>query len=146
MTTANLTSPFRPGDRVLVACADHAMAETLARACTAAGFAVRIAFDGVAALDKARAFYPTAAVLAMDLRYLDSFQLARALRTIPGCARMRTVALLPAGLALLDRHRAFDYVLRMPREARVRHDRPAEVRPLWVVDGRAMGMRPVLVT
>ncbi len=139
MTTATLISPFRPGDRVLIACGDHALAEGLAGSFGAAGFTVRIAYDGVAALDKARAFFPTAAVLGMDLRYLDGFQLARALRTIPGCARMRVLALLPPALGLLDRHRCFDYVLRTPQRGR-------GGRPTWSVDGRAMAIRPTLVT
>ncbi len=139
MTNATLMTPFRPGDRVLVASDDHALAEALARTFGSAGFSVRIAFDGVAALDKARAFFPTAAVLGLDLRYLDGFQLARALRTIPGCARMRVLALLPPAVGLLDRHRCFDYVLRTPRTAR-------GARPLWVVDTDSLGIRPTLLT
>jgi CheY-like chemotaxis protein len=139
MTTASLITPFRPGDRVLVACGDHALAEALARTFGTAGFTVRIAFDGVAALDKARAFFPTAAVLGLDLRYLDGVGLARALRTIPGCARMRVLALLPPALGLLDRHRCFDYVLRTPRAGH-------GARPVWVVDTGSLGIRPTLVT
>jgi CheY-like chemotaxis protein len=134
-----MMTPFRPGDRVLVACDDHALAEALAHTFGTAGYSVRIAFDGVAALDKARAFFPTAAVLGLDLRYLDGFGLARALRTIPGCARMRMLALLPPAVGLLDRHRCFDYVLRTPRT----HRGP---RPLWMVDGDSLGIRPTLVT
>lgn len=136
---ATMITPFRPGDRVLVACDDHALAEALARTFGAAGYAVRIAFDGVAALDKARAFFPTAAVLGLDLRYLDGFGVARALRTIPGCARMRMLALLPPAVGLLDRHRCFDYVLRAPRAH-------CGARPLWVVDTASLGIRPTLVT
>ena len=139
MTTATLISPFKPGDRVLVACGDHATAEMLARTFGGAGFSVRLAFDGVAALDKARAFFPTAAVIGLDLRYLDGFQLARALRTIPGCARIRVLALLPPAVGLLDRHRCFDYVLRAPPQ-------PRGARPLWVVDGDGIAVRPTLVT
>lgn len=138
MTTASLITPFRPGDRVLVASADHALAEALASTFGTAGFSVRTAFDGVAALDKARAFFPTAAVLGLDLRYLDGFQLARALRTIPGCARMRVLALLPPAIGLLDRHRCFDYVMRTPRTAH-------GARPMWVVDTDCLGIRPTLV-
>lgn len=134
MTNATPISPFRPGDRVLVACGDHALAEALARSFAATGYAVRIAFDGVAALDKARAFFPTAAVLALDLRYLDSFQLARALRTIPGCARVRLVAVLPPAVALLDRQHHFDYELRAAQCT-------TDVRPLWF-DGASMSVRP----
>lgn len=137
--TAMTITPFRPGDRVLVACDDHALAEALARTFGAAGYTVRIAFDGVAALDKARAFFPTAAVLGLDLRYLDGFGVARALRTIPGCARMRVLALLPPAVGLLDRHRCFDYVLRTPRNQR-------GTRPLWVVDSDSIGIQPTLVT
>ncbi|MBB3221523.1 response regulator transcription factor [Pseudoduganella umbonata] len=139
MTTASLITPFKPGDRVLVASADHAMAEALARTFGNAGFSVRTAFDGVAALDKARTFFPTAAVLGLDLRYLDGFQLARALRTIPGCARMRVLALLPPAIGLLDRHRCFDYVLRTPRMLQ-------GARPMWVVDAASLGIRPTLLT
>lgn len=134
MMSPTLMTPFRPGDRVLVACGDQALAEALARSFAAASFSVRIAVDGVAALDKARAFFPTAAVLGMDLRYLDSFQLARALRTIPGCARIRLLALLPPAVALLDRHGCFDYELRAPQCTR-------DVRPLWL-DGGNMFVRP----
>jgi CheY-like chemotaxis protein len=139
MTHTSLITPFKPGDRVLVASPDHAMAEALARTFGTAGFSVRIAFDGVAALDKARAFFPTAAVLGLDLHYLDGFQLARALRTIPGCARMRVLALLPPAVGLLDRHRCFDFVLRMPRTAH-------GARPMWVVDADCLGIRPTLLT
>ena len=135
--TDTLISPFRPGDRVLVACGDRAAAEALARVFVTSGFTVRMAFDGVGALDKARAFFPSAAVLGLDLQYLDAFQLARALRTIPGCARMRILALLNPAVGLLDRHRCFDYILRAPAPG-------VTDKPLWMLDGDGLAVRPTL--
>ncbi|GGB87732.1 response regulator [Pseudoduganella buxea] len=135
--TATLISPFRPGDRILVACGDRVAAETLARVFSTSGFTVRMAFDGVSALDKARAFFPSVAVLGLDLQYLDGFQLARALRTIPGCARMRILAMLSRDVGLLDRHRCFDYVLRAPVPS-------YGGRPMWVVDGDGLAVKPTI--
>ncbi|WUR11319.1 response regulator [[Empedobacter] haloabium] len=137
MMTATLITPFRPGDRILVACGDRAAAEALARVFVTSGFTVRLAFDGVSALDKARTFFPSVAVLGMDLQYLDGFQLARALRTIPGCARMRILAMLGRDVGLLDRHRCFDYILRAPRP-------PFTGKPLWKLDGDGLAVKPTI--
>ncbi|WP_181259154.1 response regulator [Pseudoduganella armeniaca] len=137
MMTATLITPFRPGDRILVACGDRAAAEALARVFVTSGFTVRLAFDGVSALDKARTFFPSVAVLGMDLQYLDGFQLARALRTIPGCARMRILAMLGRDMGLLDRHRCFDYILRAPCP-------PFTGKPVWKLDGDGLAVKPTI--
>jgi len=66
--------------RVLVVEDDDEIAQTLQRSLRMEGYEVRIASDGVAALDDAHAFLPDLVVLDLGLPRLDGIEVARTLR------------------------------------------------------------------
>jgi len=66
--------------RVLVVEDDEEIAQTLQRSLRMEGYDVRIASDGVAALDDAHAFLPDLVVLDLGLPRLDGIAVARTLR------------------------------------------------------------------
>jgi len=66
--------------RVLVVEDDEEIAQTLQRSLRMEGYEVRIASDGVAALDDAHAFLPDLVVLDLGLPRLDGIDVARTLR------------------------------------------------------------------
>ena len=66
--------------RVLVVEDDDEIAQTLQRSLRLEGYEVRIASDGVAALDDAHAFLPDLVVLDLGLPRLDGLEVARTLR------------------------------------------------------------------
>ena len=66
--------------RVLVVDDNMDAAEMLGRALAQAGYAVRLAHDGPAALEVARAFQPSAALLDIGLPVMDGHELAARLR------------------------------------------------------------------
>ncbi|MBS1871008.1 MAG: response regulator transcription factor [Actinobacteria bacterium] len=66
--------------RVLVVEDDEEIAQTLQRSLRMEGYDVRIASDGVAALDDAHAFLPDLVVLDLGLPRLDGIEVARTLR------------------------------------------------------------------
>ncbi|HEX5146201.1 MAG TPA: response regulator transcription factor [Conexibacter sp.] len=66
--------------RVLVVEDDDEIAQTLQRSLRMEGYEVRIASDGVAALDDAHAFLPDLVVLDLGLPRLDGIDVARTLR------------------------------------------------------------------
>jgi len=66
--------------RVLVVEDDDEIAQTLQRSLRLEGYEVRIASDGVAALDDAHAFLPDLVVLDLGLPRLDGLDVARTLR------------------------------------------------------------------
>jgi len=66
--------------RVLVVEDDDEIAQTLQRSLRLEGYEVRIASDGVAALDDAHAFLPDLVVLDLGLPRLDGIEVARTLR------------------------------------------------------------------
>ncbi len=66
--------------RVLVVEDDQDIAEALQRSLRMEGYEVRMAFDGVAALDEARAFVPDLLILDLGLPRLDGTEVARRLR------------------------------------------------------------------
>jgi DNA-binding response OmpR family regulator len=66
--------------RVLVVEDDRDIAEALQRSLRMEGYEVRVAFDGVAALDEARAFVPDLLILDLGLPRLDGTEVARRLR------------------------------------------------------------------
>jgi len=66
--------------RVLVVEDDDEIAQTLQRSLRMEGYEVRIASDGVAALDDAHAFLPDLVVLDLGLPRLDGIEVAKTLR------------------------------------------------------------------
>jgi DNA-binding response OmpR family regulator len=66
--------------RVLVVEDDEAIAEVLQRSLRMEGYEVRLAADGVAALDEAHAFAPDLVILDLGLPRLDGIDVARTLR------------------------------------------------------------------
>jgi two-component system, OmpR family, response regulator MprA len=66
--------------RVLVVEDDDAIAQVLQRSLRMEGYEVRIAGDGMAALDEAHAFLPDLVILDLGLPRLDGVEVAKALR------------------------------------------------------------------
>jgi two-component system, OmpR family, response regulator MprA len=66
--------------RVLVVEDDDAIAHVLQRSLRMEGYEVRIAGDGVAALDEAHAFLPDLVILDLSLPRLDGLEVAKTLR------------------------------------------------------------------
>jgi DNA-binding response OmpR family regulator len=66
--------------RVLVVEDDHDIAEVLQRSLRMEGYDVRLASDGVAALDEAHAFLPDLVILDLGLPKLDGIDVAKTLR------------------------------------------------------------------
>src|ERR671923_2962448 len=66
--------------RVLVVEDDDAIAQVLQRSLRMEGYEVRIAGDGVAALDEAHAFLPDLVILDLGLPRLDGVDVAKTLR------------------------------------------------------------------
>jgi two-component system, OmpR family, response regulator MprA len=74
-----MTDVSRP-PRVLVVEDDEEIAQTLQRSLRMEGYEVRIASDGVSALDDAHAFLPDVVVLDLGLPRLDGIDVAKTLR------------------------------------------------------------------
>src|SRR5438270_8141055 len=66
--------------RVLVVEDDEAIAQVLQRSLRMEGYEVRIAGDGVAALDEANAFLPDLVILDLGLPRLDGLEVAKTIR------------------------------------------------------------------
>ena len=66
--------------RVLVVEDDDAIAQVLQRSLRMEGYEVRIAGDGVAALDEAHAFLPDLVILDLGLPRMDGVEVAKTLR------------------------------------------------------------------
>src|SRR4030081_4154160 len=66
--------------RVLVVEDDDAIAQVLQRSLRMEGYEVKIAGDGVSALDQAHAFLPDVVILDLGLPRLDGIDVARTLR------------------------------------------------------------------
>jgi len=96
--------------------------EMMELALRGAGYEVRAAADGAAALAALEDFAPDVAVLDIGLPVMDGYELARALRRRPGLERLPLVALTGYGLAA-DRARSaeagFDEHLVKPVELAV---------------------------
>ncbi len=68
--------------RVLVVEDDDAIAQVLQRSLRMEGYEVRIAGDGISALDLANAFLPDLVILDLGLPRLDGIEVARTLRSV----------------------------------------------------------------
>ncbi len=68
--------------RVLVVEDDDAIAQVLQRSLRMEGYEVRIAGDGISALDLANAFLPDLVILDLGLPRLDGVEVARTLRSV----------------------------------------------------------------
>jgi DNA-binding response OmpR family regulator len=66
--------------RVLVVEDDDAIAQVLQRSLRMAGYEVKLAADGIAALDQAHGFLPDLVILDLGLPRLDGIEVARTLR------------------------------------------------------------------
>src|SRR3981081_587670 len=71
---------FERPPRVLVVEDDDAIAQVLQRSLRMEGYDVRIAGDGVSALDLAHAFLPDLVILDLGLPRLDGIEVAKTLR------------------------------------------------------------------
>jgi DNA-binding response OmpR family regulator len=71
---------FERPARVLVVEDDDAISQVLQRSLRMEGYDVRIAADGLAALDEAHAFLPDLVILDLGLPKLDGIEVARSLR------------------------------------------------------------------
>ena len=71
---------YERAPRVLVVEDDDAIAQVLQRSLRMAGYEVKLAADGVAALDQAHAFLPDLVILDLGLPRLDGIEVAKTLR------------------------------------------------------------------
>jgi DNA-binding response OmpR family regulator len=75
-----MVTDYERPPRVLVVEDDDAIAQVLQRSLRMEGYDVRVAGDGVAALDQAHAFLPDLVILDLGLPRLDGIEVARTLR------------------------------------------------------------------
>jgi signal transduction histidine kinase len=71
------------------------------------GHEVRVALDGRSALEAAAAFRPNAVILDIGLPGMSGYDVARAMRTLPGLAEVNIIAATGYGQEA-DRHRGLD--------------------------------------
>ena len=90
-------SPVGRPLRVLVVDDNIDAAEMLAEWLGAVGHGVRVAADGPTALELAAQFRPDVALLDIGLPVMDGYEVARRLRDLPGCAKIRLIALTGYG-------------------------------------------------
>jgi PAS domain S-box-containing protein len=103
--------------KLLVADDNRDGAESLTQLLQLAGHQVRTVYDGAAALDAARAEAPDVALLDIGMPELDGLEVARRLRTVPGCERTLLVAVTGWGQAedrARSRSAGFDHHLVKP--------------------------------
>ncbi|MBL8286905.1 MAG: response regulator [Rubrivivax sp.] len=118
--------------KVLVADDNRDAAESLAALLRALGNDVKVAYDGVEALDTARAFRPNVILLDIGMPLLDGYGAAREIRSDPRIAVAKLVALTGWGQEE-DRQRVraagFDEHIVKPAELDVLRRVLSEVRP-----------------
>jgi len=79
--------------RILVVDDNVDAAQMLAVALSGMGHRTQIAYDGPSAIEAARRFSPDLALLDIGLPVMDGYELAARLRTLPGLASVRLIAL-----------------------------------------------------
>ena len=99
--------PSRPRPRVLVVDDSADTARAMARLLASEGFEVRVAHDGPAALEAARADRPDAILLDIGLPGKDGYEVAREVRLDPALAGATLIAISGYGQED-DRRRALD--------------------------------------
>ena len=77
---ASMSTDYERPPRVLVVEDDDAIAQVLQRSLRMEGYDVRVAGDGVAALDQAHAFLPDLVILDLGLPRMDGIEVAKTLR------------------------------------------------------------------
>jgi len=85
--------------RVLVVDDNEDAAEGLGLGLKMRGYAVRVAYSGRSALELAREFEPTVALLDIGMPEMDGYELAASLRQIPGLESVRLIAVTGFGEA-----------------------------------------------
>lgn len=85
------------GRRVLVVDDNADIANLMAEVLQEAGCEARVAYDAASALDALDDFEPEIAFLDIGLPVIDGFELARRLRSLPCCERLRLVAVTGYG-------------------------------------------------
>jgi CheY-like chemotaxis protein len=90
--------------RVLVVDDNADAADSLAMLLAAAGHVTCVAYDGQAAMERARTFSPTAILLDLGMPGIDGFEVARRIRGLPGGEQIVLIALTGWGQER-DRHR-----------------------------------------
>ncbi|HEX2644249.1 MAG TPA: ATP-binding protein [Thermoanaerobaculia bacterium] len=93
------------GRRILLVEDNPDAAESLGELLRIWGHEVRIAYEGLGALDQARVETPDIVLLDIGLPGMDGYEVARALRSQPGLERTRLIALTGYGQDA-DRHRS----------------------------------------
>ncbi len=86
-----------PAARVLIVDDNADAAEMLAHVLAARGHDVRVAYDGVQALQASADFLPQAAFLDLGLPVMDGYELASRLRELPGLDAIRLIAVTGYG-------------------------------------------------
>jgi two-component system CheB/CheR fusion protein len=84
------SDPSRP--RVLVVDDNQDAADSMELLLTSLGCEARVAYDGVAALEMARAYRPDLALIDLGLPGMDGYQVALHLRREPELQKMKLVA------------------------------------------------------
>jgi len=91
--------------RLLVVEDNHDVALMLSEVLQIYGYATRVAYDGVSALELAKSFRPDVALVDIGLPSMDGYQLARRLRQLPELRATRLFAVTGYG-QLADRVRS----------------------------------------
>ncbi|HWN68483.1 MAG TPA: GAF domain-containing protein, partial [Haliangium sp.] len=108
--TGELTAAGPPeprGVRVLVVDDNQDAALLTCQALEAHGYQTRVAFDGAAAVEEARAFQPGVVLLDIGLPIMDGYETSRHLRALPAGAAIKLVALTGYGQES-DRQRSIE--------------------------------------
>jgi CheY-like chemotaxis protein len=108
--------------RILVVDDNADAAETLAVILRSQGHEVRLAHDGLAALELAQTFNPDTVLLDIGLPGLDGYEVARRLRALPGGGRLTMTAITGYGQdedRVNSRNAGFDHHLTKPVDPKV---------------------------
>ena len=115
---ANLETPLR----VLVVDDNRDAAILMGRLLTTLGNNVQVVHDGFAALEAAQEFSPEAVLLDIGLPEMDGYEVARALRELPGCEQITIIAVTGWGQES-DRERGriagFDHHVVKPADSKL---------------------------
>jgi CheY-like chemotaxis protein len=91
--------------RLLVVDDNHDAAQMLSEVLQIYGYATRVAYNGISALEVAKSFRPDVALVDIGLPAMDGYQLARKLRQLPELRATRLFAVTGHG-QLADRRRS----------------------------------------